>query len=231
MRGGTALAWPGSWLCSLSCRTRSELGEVTRSTGHGPQRTLYGTWGEKSLGATHDFEEQSAWGGYMYDWAQSWLHTTWTRVHSFFRRPSQQWSSLKFIVTRWDMPVLQSGDVRVLGTPWLWHLSGCTEVRRQLTGRQTSMENYPPKKEHRVKICHAISTLPSQRGLRVLHKAEESCPHAVVAPMCCGGQGCHAGVLCVGCIFQAPRSPSTTLAALICSCGWGRREMCLCNTW
>lgn len=73
------------------------------------------------------------------------------------------------------------------------------------------MESNPPKKLHRVKICQIISMLPGQRGLPVVHEGEESCPCAVVAPICCGGQGCYKGLLCLCCIFLVSLSPSTTL--------------------
>lgn len=90
------------------------------------------------------------------------------------------------------MSVLQSGRCKgaghTLALTLIWLHKG--EKTAEQAGRQASMESYPPKKAHRVKICQTKSMLPSQRGLPVVHKGEESCPCAVGAPICCGGQGC-----------------------------------------
>lgn len=90
------------------------------------------------------------------------------------------------------MSVLQSGRCKgaghTLALTLIWLHKG--EKTAEQAGRQASMESYPPKKAHRVKICQTISMLPSQRGLPVVHKGEEGCPCAVGAPICCGGQGC-----------------------------------------
>lgn len=83
------------------------------------------------------------------------------------------------------------------------------------------------------KLCHAVSMLPSLRGLPVLHKAEESCPCEWLHPSAVEGRAVTQGCLCVCAVFSwhPALPPPLCLADLTCSCGWGRREMCLCNTW
>lgn len=182
MRAGSAhtalvgMAWVPD--CSLSSGTCSKLGQVARSTGHGPQRTLYGTCGVKSVGATHELEEQSAWGANV---SLSPVLVT-HHLNSFPRRASQQWSPLEFIAVSWDMSALHRGRCQGAGTPWLWHWSGHTKGSTQLN-RQAGIHGELATKKAAQGQNLSISTLPSQRELPVVLRGEESCPCQYCTPL------------------------------------------------
>lgn len=124
------------------------------------------------------------------------------RVHSFSRRPSQQWSSRKFIVIRWDMPVLQCGGCKgaghTLALTLIWLHRGEKRANRQadIHGKLST------EKRTQDKLCHAVSMLPSLRGLPVLHKAEESCPCEWLHPSAVEGRAVTQGCLCVCAVFS-----------------------------
>lgn len=164
-------AWAVFLTVFSSCRTCSKLGRVTRSTGHGPQRALYGTCGVKSLGAAHESEEQSAWGGYI-----CLSPVLSCPVHSFSSRACQQWSTLQFIVTRWDMSVLQGGNVRAGHTLALTliYLHKGEKTAEQAGGIHGELST-KGSKSVKLFLC-----FPASEGC--LWYTRESCLCAVIAP-------------------------------------------------
>lgn len=105
------------------------------------------------------------------------------------------------------------GDVKVLGTPWLWHWSGCTKVRRQLN-RQA--DRHPWRAIHRKRRTGSKSVkpylcFPAREGCLWYTRVRRVVLVQWVHPSAVEGRAAVQGCLCVCCIFLALHSPSSTL--------------------
>lgn len=145
--------------------------------------------------------------GDIYGWVLSCLHTTWTRVHSSSSRASQQGSTLEFIVTRWDMSLLQSGGCKGAGHTLALTLTGCTKVGRQLNRQAGIHGKLSTKKGAQGQNLSNCLCFPAREGCLWYTRERRVVLVQWLHPVCYWGQGC----LCVCCIFLAPHSPSTTL--------------------
>lgn len=111
--------------CYQSCGTCSTLGQTTRITSHGPQGTLYGTCGMKSIGAARNLKSKVLAEIYMTESCPLCTPPEWGCA-ALLGEPASSGVLWNPWLQGQDTSILQSGRRRVLGTLRLWHWSSFT---------------------------------------------------------------------------------------------------------